>query len=88
MLPLDTERPAFDQSPYAAAAKLPSAHTHRTARGHTVVHGQRPIFHSQFLCNSLQVLDSLIKIVNQAYIKSGVLNFSGTSLSKKKLPYI
>ena len=79
MLPLGTKRLAYDQSPYAAAAKLPSAHAHRTAQGHTVIHGQRPIFHSQFICNSLQVLDSLIKIVN--YIKSGALNFSGTSLS-------
>jgi len=44
MLPLCTERPAYDQSSYAAAAKLPSAHRHRGARGHSVVHGQRPIF--------------------------------------------
>ena len=57
MLPLGTEWPAYDQSPYAAAAKLPSAHTRRTARGHTVVHGQRPIFHPQSLWNSLQVHD-------------------------------
>ena len=27
MLPLCTERPAYDQSPYEAAAKLPGAHS-------------------------------------------------------------
>src|SRR6218665_2674318 len=88
MLPLCTERPAYDQSPYAAAAKLFCACVHRAARCTQVQNRPRPSCHtwtkadlpsSSATAYPLQVLDSLIKIVN--YIKSGVLSFSGTSVS-------
>ena len=88
MLPLCTERPAYDQCPYTAAAKLPVAHRHKTVRGHSVVHGQRTIFPVPLkqptpYYKSLKCVQNewtpLRKIVN--YIKSGALSFSGRPTS-------
>src|SRR6218665_2015818 len=69
--------------PYAAAAKLPGAHSRLRPFCRTRTKADLPS--SSATAYTLQVLDSLIKIVN--YIKSGALSFSGTSVSyKKKFP--
>jgi len=50
MLPLYTKRPAYDKSPYAAAAKLPGAHRHRTPEA--ILSYTDKGRSSKFLCNS------------------------------------
>src|SRR6218665_3583902 len=74
MLPLCTERPAYDQS---QAARCTQAQNRPRSFCRTRTKADLP--KSSVTAYTLQVLDSLIKIVN--YIKSGALSFSGTSVS-------